>query len=47
MGSVIAVALDAAAAWEVAGFVGIGFGIVRLLIGQQRRRQRRGDGGGG
>jgi hypothetical protein len=33
MDSVIAVALDAAAAWEVAGFVGIGFGIVRLLIG--------------
>jgi hypothetical protein len=33
MGSFSAVALDAAAAWDMAGFVGIGLGIVRLLIG--------------
>ena len=33
MGGVSAVAIDAAAAWEVDGFVGICLGIVRLLIG--------------
>ena len=37
MGGVSAVAIDAAATWEVDGFVGICLGIVRLLIGGWRR----------